>query len=143
MHWQPINTAPQETALLLAAEFLFPGDWRIKLGSFCDGEWQVFGASWTPTHWMPLPAAPDAKCRTCSGHGAVGNILTAEPCPDCTPAPAASARQVLTDSQILHLQETHVGGPAPSYPIDAADWLNFGRAVEYAALATLAAKESP
>ena len=36
-------------------------------------------------------AAPE--CLTCSDHGAVGNILTAEPCPDCTrwnvqPAPA-------------------------------------------------------
>jgi hypothetical protein len=33
------------------------------------------------------------ECLTCSDHGAVGNILTAEPCPDCTrlnaqPAPA-------------------------------------------------------
>ena len=27
-------------------------------------------------------AAPE--CLTCSDHGAVGNILTAEPCPDCT-----------------------------------------------------------
>ena len=37
-------------------------------------------------------AAPE--CLTRSDHGAVGNILTAEPCPDCTrwnvqPAPAA------------------------------------------------------
>ena len=36
-------------------------------------------------------AAPE--CLTCNDHGAVGNILTAEPCPDCTrlnvqPAPA-------------------------------------------------------
>jgi hypothetical protein len=28
------------------------------------------------------PSAPD--CLTCSDHGAVGNILNAEPCPDCT-----------------------------------------------------------
>ena len=27
-------------------------------------------------------AAPE--CLTCNDHGAVGNILTAEPCPDCT-----------------------------------------------------------
>lgn len=39
-----------------------------------------------------LQAAPPApagvavpECLTCSDHGAVGNILTAEPCPDCTP----------------------------------------------------------
>lgn len=37
--------------------------------------------------------AATPECLTCSDHGAVGNILTAEPCPDCTrlnaqPAPA-------------------------------------------------------
>lgn len=58
MNWQPISTAPKETALLLATEFFGKGDWRIKCGSFYDGEWHVWGASWTPSHWMPLPAAP-------------------------------------------------------------------------------------
>ena len=28
------------------------------------------------------PEDPD-ECETCGGHGAVGNILNAEPCPDC------------------------------------------------------------
>ena len=45
---------------------------------------------------MTKPTPTDAatpECLTCSDHGAVGNILTAEPCPDCTrwnvqPAPA-------------------------------------------------------
>ena len=42
---------------------------------------------------QPAPAGATPECRTCSDHGAVGNILTAEPCPDCTrwnvqPAPA-------------------------------------------------------
>lgn len=31
---------------------------------------------------QPPEAAPD--CLTCNDHGAVGNILNAEPCPDCT-----------------------------------------------------------
>jgi len=35
---------------------------------------------------MPLAAAP---CATCNDQGAVGNILNAEPCPDCTPAPTS------------------------------------------------------
>ena len=173
MNWQPIETAPKDGRTILLGRgpiedceaISVPGFWQEgwedsidDMGcdsGFVDVHFQEFSGGRSfgaekyrcapnqPTHWMPLPAAPAAECRTCSGHGAVGNILTAEPCPDCTPAPAASARQVLTDSQILHLQETHVGGPAPSYPIDAADWLNFGRAVEYAALAALAAKESP
>lgn len=42
-------------------------------------------------HGAAYAALPE--CLTCSDHGAVGNILTAEPCPDCTrlndqPAPA-------------------------------------------------------
>lgn len=50
--------------VLVAAEFDGPGDWRIKLGAL-DSEastgWKILGASWTPTHWMPLPDAPDMK----------------------------------------------------------------------------------
>lgn len=43
-----------------------------------------------------IPAQPD--CLTCNDHGAVGNILTAEPCPDCTrwnvqPAQADSVQE--------------------------------------------------
>lgn len=41
---------------------------------------------------QPAPAGATPECLTCNDHGAVGNILTAEPCPDCTPtAPAGSA----------------------------------------------------
>lgn len=29
------------------------------------------------------------ECQTCNDHGAVGNVLTAEPCPDCTSARGA------------------------------------------------------
>ncbi len=56
--WQPIETAPVDCLLLLAYEFDRPGDWRIKVGGFWNGEWEVFGASWTPTRWMPMVAAP-------------------------------------------------------------------------------------
>lgn len=61
--WQPIETAPQKTAILLACEFDNPGDWRIKCGSFYDGEWHVWGASWIPTYWMPLPDAPVSNVK--------------------------------------------------------------------------------
>jgi len=57
--WQPIETAPKDEVLLLAAEFHGPGDWRVKCGYFDaeSGGWKVWGASWTPTLWMrpPLP----------------------------------------------------------------------------------------
>lgn len=56
--WRSIETAPQDKMLLLAAEFDGPGDWRIKVGGFWDRKWNVFGATWTPTRWMALPAAP-------------------------------------------------------------------------------------
>lgn len=44
--------------VLCASEFDGPGDWRRKVGYWHRGKWVVYGASWTPTHWMPLPAAP-------------------------------------------------------------------------------------
>ena len=49
----------------------------------------------------PAGATPD--CLTCNDHGAVGNILTAEPCPDCTrwnvqPAPATQQAGEAADS---------------------------------------------
>lgn len=43
-----------------------------------------------------------------------------------------SQRTALTDEQIMDLQEKYVGGPCPSYPLDASDWINFARAIECA-----------
>lgn len=63
--WHPIETAPNSEMLLLAC-----ADWPlvkcgrevpVKVGHKSFGSWTVFGASWTPTHWMPLPAAPTAE----------------------------------------------------------------------------------
>lgn len=82
--WMPIETAPKdETELLLYAPGLdapywmslsrnperYPADSGIVVGRFYDGNWVCHGgeASWEnstapihvdPTHWMPLPAAP-------------------------------------------------------------------------------------
>lgn len=58
--WRPIATAPKDAVVLLAAEFDCPGDWRIKCGTWIPEEkaWRVWGASWIPTRWMPLPAPP-------------------------------------------------------------------------------------
>lgn len=45
--------------VLCTAEFNFPGDWRRKVGYLRnDGGWFIYGGSWEPTHWMPLPVAP-------------------------------------------------------------------------------------
>lgn len=44
--------------VLLTVEFM-PGDWRTKAGGLdSDGKWWLPGASWTPTHWQPLPEPP-------------------------------------------------------------------------------------
>lgn len=64
--WIPVaERLPKENEqVLCAVEFDGPGDWRIKVGGYTPNgneahrEWKIFGASWTPTHWMPLPATP-------------------------------------------------------------------------------------
>ena len=38
----------------------------------------------------------------------------------------------LTDEQILHFVDTHVGAPSMAYPLDNSDWINFARAIEAA-----------
>jgi len=50
--------------VLCAKEFDGPGDWRQKVGYYLAGKWTVYSASWTPTHWMPLPAAPQQEVNT-------------------------------------------------------------------------------
>lgn len=49
--------------VLCTKEFDGPGDWRKKVGYWLAGKWTVYGASWTPTHWMPLPAAPHQEVK--------------------------------------------------------------------------------
>jgi hypothetical protein len=61
--WAPIESAPKDEQITVAAEFDCRGDWRIKQGHFDSnaGVWRVWGASWTPTHWRPLPAPPTGE----------------------------------------------------------------------------------
>lgn len=64
--WQPIATAPKDgTLILCAGEFCGPGDWVMKMGYWSEAEegWCLFGGSWKPTHWMPLPAPPKTEER--------------------------------------------------------------------------------
>lgn len=55
------------TGVLVAREFGRKGDWRMKWGTYIPGHpdaqdgWIIPGASWLPTHWMPLPAAPQQE----------------------------------------------------------------------------------
>lgn len=58
--WQPIETAPKDGTPILAFICWLDGP-CVHTGHFSAGEfWPDFrdAASKTPTHWMPLPAAP-------------------------------------------------------------------------------------
>ena len=63
--WIPVSERMPEGSeeVLCAKEFDGPGDWRKKVGYRLAGKWTVYGASWTPTHWMPLPAAPQEEAK--------------------------------------------------------------------------------
>ncbi|HAW1047745.1 TPA: DUF551 domain-containing protein [Escherichia coli] len=56
-----------KTAVLVAVEFDRKGDWRMKWATYIPGHpdandgWIIPGASWKPSHWMPLPAAPQQE----------------------------------------------------------------------------------
>ncbi|MBA1939893.1 DUF551 domain-containing protein [Escherichia coli] len=53
-----------KTAVLVAVEFVRKGDWRMKWATYIPGHpdandgWVIPGASWIPSHWMPLPEPP-------------------------------------------------------------------------------------
>ncbi|MDT3611993.1 DUF551 domain-containing protein [Cronobacter sakazakii] len=64
--WIPCSERmpPEKTGVLVATEFDGPGDWRMKWGTRVPGHpdskngWLIPGASWTPSHWQPLPEPP-------------------------------------------------------------------------------------
>ena len=62
------------------------------------------------------------ECPSC-GH----NMAVKEPVYTTPPQ-----RKPLTDEQILHFVDTHVGAPSMAYPLDNSDWMNFARAIEAA-----------
>lgn len=53
-----------KTGVLVAREFDRKGDWRMKWATYIPGHpdtndgWLIPGASWKPSHWMPLPEPP-------------------------------------------------------------------------------------
>ncbi|EOB5971752.1 DUF551 domain-containing protein [Escherichia coli] len=58
-----------KTAVLVASEFDRKGDWRMKWATYIPGHpdandgWLIPGASWKPSHWMPLPEPPQEVNR--------------------------------------------------------------------------------
>ncbi|MGY0156390.1 DUF551 domain-containing protein [Edwardsiella tarda] len=51
--------------VVVSCEFDGVGDWRFKIGvrtskgNLATAGWLIPGASWTPTHWIPLPNPPE------------------------------------------------------------------------------------
>jgi hypothetical protein len=76
--WQPIETAPKDGTRILLGGGAWGDDWRDSAPAVMVGWWEVprrYDAFWntcaaeagysmfpyeSPTHWMPLPAAPAA-----------------------------------------------------------------------------------
>ena len=60
--WQPIETAPTDGGeVLVYVGKSYVGGCVIAVKD-TNGDWLDWdGDVWEPTHWMPLPAAPDAK----------------------------------------------------------------------------------
>lgn len=64
--WIPVSERMPEhkTGVIVAFEMDGPGDWRMKWASYIPEHpdsingWLIPGASWTPTHWQPLPEPP-------------------------------------------------------------------------------------
>lgn len=82
--WQPIETAPKDGTVIdlwcdqRRITFCYwglPSHSCGEAGRYCDSDWHDLEEGWVdgmnepfseyrgkPTHWMPLPAAPDASC---------------------------------------------------------------------------------
>lgn len=70
--WRPIETAPMDETIVLISGFMFDrkdSERWISTAGFCADEGRWFstpddrddqGPFYCPTHWMPLPAPPDA-----------------------------------------------------------------------------------
>jgi hypothetical protein len=82
--WQPIETAPKDGTPILCG---FPDNFHAQHGHFDDntGKWgQLISFYYQPTHWMPLPAPPEATpAPTAAIEGASDGPALKCPNPDC------------------------------------------------------------
>lgn len=58
--WQPIETAPKDGTEILVYCISMDGTCGCEVARFCDERngWFIGVCRLSPTHWMPLPAAP-------------------------------------------------------------------------------------
>ena len=58
--WRPIETAPRNYEWIIIADFDDNGHPNCIAGSRWESSfWQYWAVRQPPTHWMPLPAAPN------------------------------------------------------------------------------------
>ena len=63
MHWQPNETAPRDGNAFLAWPYRSTsGENDVVIAFFMNGDFyaeDVFAERFLPSHWMPLPQAPE------------------------------------------------------------------------------------
>lgn len=62
--WQPIETAPRDSTsvLLVSGYWITVGHWHPNRFWCCSApQYQPYATDEQPTHWMPLPSAPEQE----------------------------------------------------------------------------------
>nr|WP_313659084.1 hypothetical protein [Achromobacter ruhlandii] len=148
--WLPIESAPkdgqsilgrgprQDTVVIAWDEWAQPeARWKAVHLDVNGYECPEIVLRGEPTLWQPVPAPP---CPTCNDQGAVGNILTAQPCPDCA-APGVSTVEDPSFPTGAIVNGRALADRLEAYPFESqggdlrlcSDWVEFRRCFEYLA----------
>lgn len=135
--WRPIESAPDETTVLVSGLAYNTGPDRfVAVAARCGGGWFEEGAEegetlYPPTHWQPLPAPPGAPVPAPAAADAAVEALEAA-------LAAMSAHEAWEADIILHADWETVDG-APHLTQEQMDALNPVQDARNAALAKVSA----
>lgn len=161
--WKPIASAPKDGAAIWAIGQIYGKPFQYEC-HWNGIEWyHGFGDGWAslePSHWMPLPPAPTSHPIPTGATGEDGQSAferwLERTCPsgdvesvqrqweassdyaDLHDPAAGDALEVLTDDEILHRWDTHVGDS----PITESDKLCFAREIESDLLSKLSKRDA-
>lgn len=75
--WIPVSERMPGSRHAVLVGCWFGSEWTSKWATYVPGHpdaqdsgWLIPGASWTPTHWHELPAAPQQEAECCAASGA-------------------------------------------------------------------------